>query len=165
MVNIIKTLLDGLILSVIASIFLVIILRINPRLFLQDYPEEIQSQVPPKTDSEKRQSIIAGIPFLALLFAVPFISTLTLQRQFGGYLPFLQLFLNAFGVGFIFNLVDLILLDWIMFCTFTPKFLVIPGTEGMEAYKDYGYHFRASLIGTVISVVAGFGITGLVILF
>ena len=52
-----------------------------------------------------------------------------------------------------------------MFCAITPKFLVIPGTEGMAAYKDYGYHFRASLIGTVIAGVTGLGIAGLVTLF
>jgi hypothetical protein len=42
-----------------------------------------------------------------------------------------------------------------MFCTITPKFLVIPGTDGMAAYKDYGYHFRGFLIGTVFSIFGG----------
>ena len=79
-----------------------------------------------------------------------------------GDVSFLQLFLNAFGVAFAFNLFDLLLLDWLMFCTITPKFVVIPGTEGMEGYKDYSYHFRASLIGTVLSVVAGLVIAGIV---
>ena len=107
-------------------------------------------------------SLIFGIPFLVLLVAVPFISTLALKRQDGGDVSFLQLFLNAFGVAFAFNLVDLLLLDWLMFCTITPKFVVISGTEGMEGYKDYSYHFRASMIGTVLSVVAGLVIAGIV---
>jgi len=74
MMNIGRTALDGAILSVMASLVLVAALRFNPRLFLQDYPEDIQKQVPPKTDKEKRQSLVVGIPFLILVVAVPFIS-------------------------------------------------------------------------------------------
>lgn len=165
MVNITKTLLDGALLSVFASLLIFVILRFNPRLFLQDYPNQIQEQVPPKSEQEKRQSLLVGIPFLLVLFAVPLISTLTLQRQHGGELPFLQLSLNAFWVGFIFNLVDLLVLDWLIFCLITPEFLVIPGSEGMKAYKDYGYHFRGFLIGTVISIATGLVIGGIVMLF
>jgi hypothetical protein len=157
-----KILLDGAVLSAIASLFLVAVLRFNPRLFLQDYPEDIQNKVPPKTEKERRQSWVVGIPFLILLVAVPFISTLTLKRQSGGDASFLHLFLNAFGVTFVFNLVDLLLLDWLVFCTMTPRFVLVPGTEGMAGYKDYAYHFRASVKGTILCVVGGLAIAGLV---
>jgi len=156
-----RIVLDGAILSFVASLLLMVSLRLNPRIWLQDYPVEIRDRVPPKTEQEKRLSLIIGIPFLLLVAAVPFISTLALKRQDGG-VSFLQLFLNAFGVVFAFNLVDLLLLDWLMFCTITPKFVVIPGTEGMEGYKDYSYHFKASVIGTVLSIVAGLVIAGIV---
>ena len=159
MLNLGKIVLDGAILSTVASLILIASLYFNPRLFLQDYPKDIQSRVPPKTEKEKRQSLIVGIPFLIVLVAVPFISTLALKRQDAS---FVHLFLNAFGVAFVFNLVDLLLLDWLMFCTITPKFIVIPGTAGMEGYKDYFYHFKASIIGTVLSVVAGLVIAGIV---
>ena len=157
-----KIVLDGAVLSVLASLILIASLRFNPRLFLQDYPADIQSQVPPKTEKEKRQSVIVGIPFLLLLVVLPFISTLTLKRQDGGGVSFLQLFSNAFGVAFIFNLVDLLILDWLMFCTITPRFVVIPGTEGMAGYKDYYYHLKASGTGTILSLVAGLVIAGIV---
>ena len=162
MINISKILLDGALLSILASLSIFSILRFNPRLFLQDYPDEIQAMVPPKTDLEKRQSLISGIPFLLILLAVPFFSTLVLKRQSGEMISFFSLFFNAFGVAFLFNLVDLLVLDWLMFCFITPSFLVIPGTEGMQEYKDYGYHFRAFLIGTVLSIAAGLVIAGVV---
>lgn len=163
MINISKILLGGALLSILSSILLIGILRFNPRLFLQDYPDEIQAAVPPKTDLEKRQSLISGIPFLLILLAVPFISTLVLKRQSGEMISFFPLFFNAFGVAFTFNLVDLLLLDWLLFCFITPSFLVIPGTEGMQEYKDYGFHFRAFLIGTVLSIAGGLVIAGLVV--
>ena len=104
MINISKILLDGALLSILASLSIFSILGFNPRLFLQDYPDEIQAAVPPKTDLEKRQSLIAGIPFLLILLAVPFISTLILKRQSGEMISFFPLFFNAFGVAFFFNL-------------------------------------------------------------
>jgi len=157
-----KIVIDGAVLSVIASLLIVVSLRFNPRMWLQDYPKGIQDRVLPKTKEEKRQALVVGIPFLIVLVAVPFYSTLVLSIQGGSDISFLQFFLNAFGVAFIFNLVDLLLLDWLMFCTITPKFLVIPGTEGMEGYKDYCYHFKASLVGTTLSIVAGLVIAGIV---
>ena len=105
-----------------------------------------------------------GIPILLLLVVVPLISTLTLKRQGGDEVSFMQLSLNAFGVVFIFNLVDLLVLDWLLFCTITPGFMAIPGTEGDPAYKDYGFHFRAFLVGTLLSIVAGLVIGGIVML-
>ena len=164
LLNMEMTILHGAILSVTASTLLVAALRFNPRLFLQDYPEDIQDQVPPKTDQEKKQSLLVGIPFLILLAVLPLISTLALKRQGGGEVSFLQLFLNAFGVAFIFNLVDLLLLDWLIFCFITPQFVVISGTEGMAGYKDYFFHFKGFIIGTGLSIVAGLVIAGIVLL-
>ena len=51
-----------------------------------------------------------------------------------------------------------------MFCTITPKFVVIPGTEGMSGYKDYGFHFRGFIIGTLLSAISAVVIAGLVLL-
>ena len=163
MINFTKIIIDGSLLSVLASITILGILRFNPRLFLQDYPDEIQERVHPKTDQEKRLSLMVGIPFLILLLLVPFLSTLSLAKQVGED-RFFSLFINAFWVAFLFNLVDLLVLDWLIFCLITPDFLVIPGTKGMQAYKDYRFHFRAFLIGTALSIVAGLGIAGIVLI-
>ena len=163
MINFTKIIIDGSLLSVLASITILGILRFNPRLFLQDYPDEIQERVQPKTDQEKRLSLMVGIPFLILLLLVPFLSTLSLAKQVGEE-RFFSLFINAFGVAFLFNLVDLLVLDWLIFCLITPDFIVIPGTKGMQAYKDYRFHFGAFLIGTAISTVAGLGIAGIVLI-
>ena len=156
---------DGLVLSIIASLFIWITLRLNPRIWLQDYPKDIQARVPPKTAKEKRLSLILGIPFLILLAAAPFISTLILKYRGDGDTSFLLLWANAFGVAFTFNVIDWLVLDWLMFCTISPRFIVIPGTEGMAGYKDYFFHFRGFLVGSVLSVVAGLAIASVVSLF
>jgi hypothetical protein len=159
-----RILVDGAVLSLLSSVYLIVTMRINPRIWLQDYPQDVQERVPPKTAQEKRLSLILGVPFVILVVAVPLISTFSLKHEVDG-VSFLALLGNAFGVVFIFNLVDWLLLDWLMFCTITPGFVVIPGTEGMAGYKEYGYHFRGFLKGTVLSAVAGAIIAGIVSLF
>jgi hypothetical protein len=159
-----RILAHGAFLSLVASAFIAVTMRINPRIWLQDYPQDIQDQVPPKNAQERWISLLLGIPFLIVLLAVPFISTLTLKDQRGSAISFLPLFANAFGISFIFNLVDWLLLDWLMFCTITPQFVVIPGTEGAAGYRNYAFHFRGFLIGTVFSAFAGVLIAGLTLL-
>jgi hypothetical protein len=162
MIDISRMVLDGLILSALASAFIIITMRLKPRVWLQDYPEDIQAQVPPKTEQEKRLSLVLGIPFLLLLIAVPLISTLMLEARHPQTATFFALAANGFGVAFVFNVVDWLILDWLMFCTVTPRFIVIPGSEGAAGYKNYGYHFRGFLIGTVFSLVVGLIVGGVV---
>ncbi|MFH1975023.1 MAG: nitroreductase [Pseudomonadota bacterium] len=155
MLSLAKILFDGAILSALASAVILISLRVNPRIFLQDYPRDIQERVPPKTPAERRLSLLIGIPFLLLLLAVPAFSSWTLKHSSSTPVTFWTLFLNASGVAFVFNLVDLLLLDWGIMCMLTPRFLVVPGSEGAAGYKDYRYHFRGFLVGSVLSVAAG----------
>ena len=149
-----RTLVDGALLSVVASVLIFGSLWANPRIWLNDFPPDIRRAVPPKTVGEKRQSLWWGIPLLTALLGAPVVSTLLLERQRPDA-GFVALFLNAFGVVFVFNLVDLVVIDWLVLCLMTPRSLIIPGTEGMKGYTDYGHHFRGFLIGTIFSLVVG----------
>ena len=135
---------------------------INPRWFVQDYPPAIQAMVPPKTVEERRLGTVWGLPFLLLLLAGPLWSTWGLHRQLGAASSFLALFGNAAGIALVFNVVDWLVLDWLLFCTWTPRFMVIPGSEGSPAYKDYAFHFRGFLIGCLFSGIGGLAIAALV---
>jgi len=136
----------------------------NPRLMLQDYPPAIQAVVPPKTEAERKQSVKLGLPFLMVLFFYPFVAAFQFHSQGGGQAGFLDLWLYTFGLVFAFNLWDWLVLDWLLFCTITPRQFVIPGSEGHPAYKDYAFHFRGFLIGTVFSLVMALIVAGVVVL-
>ncbi len=144
------TVLYGLAASALASVLLYLIGRINPRIMLQDYPRDVQAAVPAKTAAERRQTAIVAIPLWMVLLGCPLAAALTAKAVGAGPLV---IGLCALGVVLIFNLFDLLIVDWLMFCTWTPQFVVLPGTEGMAGYKDYGLHFRGFLIGTVIVAV------------
>jgi hypothetical protein len=149
----------------LATVFLLALVLYNPRLMLQDYPPAIKGIVPPKTEQEKRLSIWLGLPFILILFAFPVYATFVFQARAGGEPGFLSLWFYAFGIAFAFNLWDWLVLDWLVFCTITPKQFVIPGSEGHPAYKDYFFHFRGFLIGTVFSAVMGLIAAGIVAIF
>jgi len=159
-----RIMVHGGILSLVASAFIAITMWVNPRIWLQDYPRAIQDLVPPKNAEEKALSRILGVPFLILLLAIPLASTLLLKVQSGGVVSYLRLMTNGVGVLFIFNLVDWLILDWLVFCTWTPQFVVIPSTDGAAGYKDYAFHFRGFLIGTAFSAVVGALTAGLTLL-
>jgi len=150
-----RIIVHGAILSLVALALIVIMMWVNSRIWLQDYPWAIQDLVPHKNASERALSLILGVPFLILLLAVPFASTLMLKVQSGGAVSFLQLMTNSFGVSFIFNLVDWLILDWLAFCTLTPGLVVVPGAEWAVGYKDYAFYFRGFLIGTAFSALVG----------
>jgi hypothetical protein len=145
--------------SVLISAVLLGMIAVKPRLMLQDYPKDVQAAVPPKTREEKRQTLYWGLPFWLLLIGFPTASALSAKAAHAGLL---EIFLSAFGVIFVFNLVDWLILDWLVFCTITPRFAVLPGTEGMAGYKNYAMHLRGFLIGTALSVVTGLIIAAII---
>jgi len=157
-----RILIDGLILSAVATLIMLASMMVTPRIWLQDYPKPIQNQVPPKSEDEKRLSLAFGIPFILVLVGGPFVLTALQAARNPGAITFGELFLYAGGLALVFNLLDWLVIDWLIFCTLTPKIIVIPGTEGNPAYKDYFYHFRGFLIGTVFSAVVGLAVAGIV---
>jgi hypothetical protein len=40
------------------------------------------------------------------------------------------------------HVIDLVVFDWLVFCTLQPRFVVLPGTEGMPEYRDYLFHLK-----------------------
>jgi hypothetical protein len=159
-----RFLVDAGIYIALATLLLVGLVLYNPRLMLQDYPPAIQQVVPPKTEAERRLSIRLGLPFLLALLIYPIYATFVHQARSAGGTGFVALWQYAFGLAFAFNLWDWLVLDWLVFCTITPKAFVIPGSEGHPAYKDYFFHFRGFLIGTVFSAVLGLIAAGIVLL-
>jgi hypothetical protein len=151
----------GLPMSISLSVLITIMLVRNPRLLLHSYPNDIRAAVPPKSPAERRESTCWTAMFLFLTISFPFAAALASKTS--DY-DFLEAFLIAFGVAFLFNLVDWLILDWLIFCTITPGFAVVPGTARMAGYKNYAMHFRGFLAGSMLSIVLGLLIATTVIL-
>lgn len=87
-----------------------------------------------------------------LAAAIVILLVLTLVLYFVNHAAdFLQGFLISYVIWLIVDWYDCFVIDWIWVCH--SKKLIIPGTEDlMDSYKDYRFHFIASLKGMVIGL-------------
>jgi hypothetical protein len=134
-----------LIYNLAASIFLYASLAYNPRMWLHRMPPEVLSKVTGKTLEEKRIFLYFALPFLLWLFGYPIVYVLGQQSAFlTDFLTFC-----AFFAGF--ALWDTLVLDLLIFCKFTPRFVIIPGTA-REDYSNMKYHLVSGTKGMVMSI-------------
>ena len=155
-----KALIEGLIFAIAMCGWIAVILKVNPRYEMKSYPKEILDTIPAQTKEEKKGFMRMALPALLLFFAIVIIC---MQSDYAGTdASFITLLLHAFIVLQIWNLFDLFVFDWIIFCTVNPKFMIIPGTEGNPGYKNYRYHFEGFLKGLLITATGALLIAGIV---
>jgi fatty acid desaturase len=154
----------GTILSVSSSLIFLLAVLFNPRFARNDLPKDIQDRVPPLTKREKLQSMLFLIPVIALVLGIPLAFGLALKSDQGSDLSYLALAGHLLAVLLITNVFELVVLDWLIYCTLTPKRLVIPNTEGMAGYKDYLHQLRSHARGAVVMVFLSLALAGVVLL-
>ncbi|MCL4869921.1 MAG: hypothetical protein KJ063_13210 [Anaerolineae bacterium] len=132
----------------------------NAEMWHQDYPEAIKAKVGPISEKAKRQRAWFALLFFPLTFGFPLLVVWRLSLIVGD-VGFAAAFLMVFILFFLFNLIDLLVVDWLIAVYLRPSFLILPGIEGMAEYHDYGYHFRAFLIGLIFCLVSGVVIGGI----
>ena len=71
----------------------------------------------------------------------------------------LAAFANIFAFIVSAWLLDLTILDWLLFVTIIPDFVVIPGTEGLVGYDDYPFHLREHLRAFPFLALASLALT------
>lgn len=149
------SLIYGSLLSVLLSAVILITLYRWPMIWVSDAPADIQAAAGPMSAADRRVKKIGGALFLVIIAGVVVAATLRLAQLSGGELAFPDLALSTFLILMTFNVVDLLLIDWLLVVTIRPSFAMLPGTEAMAAYADYGFHFRGFLKGTAgIAVVS-----------
>jgi len=143
----------GVVLSAILCALLLLTLRINPEILLNDYPSDIRDKWGPMSVQTKRQRLLVVGVFLVVGLAFVLWSLqsfLALNARTATFGAAFVHFAVMFGT---FNVLDWVVLDWSL-VYWQPRFVVLPGTEGMAGYRSYWFHFRGFLIGIPI-VLAG----------
>ncbi|WP_010292179.1 hypothetical protein [Clostridium senegalense] len=157
-----KALLDGIIISIVICVWISVILKVNPRFEMKSYPLKIVNSVEKQTKNEKKGFLMMALPMLILVMLYLIFSTFFSYKYVS--ISYLILFLHLFIVFMIWNAFDLIIFDWLIFCKINPNFMILPGTKGHPAYKDYMYHFIGFLKGIVLSIAGSAIIAGIVFL-
>ena len=125
---------DALVISLLFFGGIYLMIAINPRAQLHNYPKAIREAVPPKTKKETALTLAVGLPTLLLVIA--YVAVVSIMRGQNDPASYLAVFGHWLAVQGIVCAVDLLVCDYLVFCTLTPRFLVIPGTQGHPAYKD-----------------------------
>lgn len=157
-----RIILDGLILSFLMAVTIISILRLNPRYEMKSYPKEILNEVEPQTEEEKQGFLRIALPMMILIFI--FLVDRVRSAYLNSYVTYVLLFLHTFFILMIWNTIDLLFMDWLLFCTITPNFIILPGTKGNKGYKNYKYHFIGFLKGIVISAFCSLAIAAIVMI-
>ena len=148
----------GVIFGVVFSIAMLIIGRINPEMILNDYPLDIRAKYGTMSDATRKQANLMTLPLLATLGLVVALG-LGQLREISGALTFTETLIVSTVIFQMWNLFDLVLLDWFLLMTLKPKFMILPGTEGMAGYSDYMFHFRKFLNGIVFTFILALAVT------
>ena len=151
-----RVLVDGTIMNLLLTIVVYGSIYVNPLFWVSDYPPDIQEAVGP-VGIPIGQKLAVGVILLCSVVGVPLYSNAKLRRQNDGKLSFPAAFANSALIAFFFAVWDLLVLDWLIFVTIQPDFIVIPGTEGLAGYKDYWFHFQVSFLGWAqwVSILVG----------
>jgi hypothetical protein len=142
-----------------------VLVRLNAEIMLKDYPPDIRAKHGPMSQRSKRQRLPVGIIFIALILGIVTWSLRGVGINAGGDITFVAAFIHLLVMFSVFNLLDLLVLDWLIMIKIRPGFIILPGTEGLAGYGDYGFHFRGFLIGIVISLLVSLLAGGIVAVF
>ena len=159
------SLLYGALLSVLMTATIIVSLLYRPMIWVGDAPPEVQAAVRPMTAAEKRLKRGLGAVVLLLFLGVLVASLIGLRRLAGGALSFADAALSTFIVFMTFNVVDLVLIDWLLVERLWTNLFTLPGAEGLNVSGGDAYHFRGFLKGTlgggIVAAVIG-GVAALV---
>lgn len=149
MVNTQLLLVDGAILCGVIGAIVTWSFFWKPRIWLHDLPEDIRALVPPPTPAEKRWLMVLGLPVTGGILAGCILSV----SRFGFEAGFFPAVLHAYLPFQIFNLFDLVMIDWGTLLVINPAKPPIPGTENAAGWRNYGFFARGFFKGIVIGAI------------
>ncbi|MBI5301883.1 MAG: hypothetical protein HY868_07085 [Chloroflexi bacterium] len=133
----------GTLFGALMIVSFIVIALVNPEIWLKDYPPDIQVRFGAMRENAQRQKHVVTLPVVIAFIAIFVGALMELGQLKGGELSFLEVALAVMVMMTVFNAMDLIILDWIIFVTLHPRLVVLPGTEGTAGYRDYRFHLVA----------------------
>ncbi len=155
----------GAILSIVLSILVFGSLYINPEMWLHDAPRDVQEKHGPISAQAKRQRRWVVVAFAITLLGLTGFSIYRLLAVVGGPLTFPTLFVHLLIMLMLFNVVDLLLIDWLIIELMRPAFIFQSSVGQLMATRNYWFHFQGFLKGSVGILIASLILAGLIMFF
>ena len=93
---------------------ILVVVRINPEIMLKDYPPDIQAKYGPMSERTKRQRALVAVVVIVVMLAIGTLSFRGVGANSGGDISFLEAFLHLSIMFSVFNLLDWLVLDWLI---------------------------------------------------
>lgn len=143
------SLLYGAILSALLAVLVLGSLAWRPMVWSGDLPADARAALGPMSDADRRARRLVAVLMALIIVGVFGAAMAGLARLSGGAVRFADAAVSSFLIAMTFNLVDLLLIDWLLIVKLRAPFLSFPGAELLAGYYDYGYHGRGFLKGTL----------------
>lgn len=137
-------------------IVVIISVRVFPFTIEHDYPQGVRelAAFPAPTREHRQRGVFFGVVSFCFLFGL--LIGFALVSYKGASASFANIFLHLWIICMVWNLIDLIIVDWLLICTFLFSPLLLPGTETSLENKDFKFHFKGFLKGLVVMTVIAF---------
>ena len=148
-------LVQGLLWSCLWIMAVAISVRVFPFTIEHDYPEDVRelANIAKPSPEHKRKGIVFAIISFSILFGL--LVWFVVSHYKGQEPSFIRIFSHTWLVCMIWNMVDLVVVDWLFICLMSVKYFVLPGTEHYEGNRNFLFHFKGFVKGAVtMSVVA-----------
>jgi len=158
-------LLFGAFISIVMTAMIIISARVNAEMWIGDAPPEVKAKLPPISDKARRQRALFAYPTFAILIGLIVYAVVRVYQSNGGFPGFWPVAATIWIAMQTFNLVDLLLIDWLLLETIHPALFVLPGTEEFENRRFYLFHFQGFLKGfvgiTLVSLLVALVLTAI----
>jgi hypothetical protein len=151
----------GGILSLILSGIVLVTLIFFPRIWVSRAPADIQRALGGLSIPEMRLARVFQVISLVSVVGTLGYAVAQLFAMSNGAASFLEIAASLFLIMQVWNVVDLLLIDWLLIVKLRPAWMMFPGIEQLPGFGDYGFHFRGFLKGIVLSLVIGIVIAAL----
>lgn len=145
----------GLVLSAVLTVLILVSLKINPEMWYRSYPPDVKAAWGPMSEKARRQRILFAVPFFGVTVLALVAAGVRLGDVLGAPPSFVALFASAAIIFAVFNIVDAVIIDWLILSVLWPSLGVLPGTEGMAGYRDMRLWTANFAKGFVVSAVVG----------
>lgn len=155
-----QVLIHGFVYSGGFAIIILISVLINPRIWLQDFPEKLKHIVPPKSPKEIKQTFITGFLFALFIVGFPLYSLSVLMREAAEVLSFSTLFLHSISIMLICNFLYWVFFDILIFNLIISRIRTIPGLKKQFQFKGWRRQMFGMAVGVISCIlISGFAVT------
>ncbi|MDA3811706.1 MAG: hypothetical protein PF518_15415 [Spirochaetaceae bacterium] len=142
-------LMHGLIYTGGFVLIILISVLINPRIWMQDFPEDIKTNITPKSNKEIKQTFVTGFLFALFIVGFPLYSLSEILSSSQDIFKFSSLLLFSFSIMMICNIFYWLIFDLLIFNLIISHIRIVP--EMKKKFKFPGW--KRQIFGLFIGIL------------